>query len=740
MGMVQKQGNWVPYELKPGNIERRICTCELLLKRQNRKGFLHRIVTGDEKWIHYDNPKRIKSWVKPGHASTSTAKPNIHGKKLMLCIWRDQLGVIYYELLQPNETITGEHIAPSDYHMFRSMTQGLAEQHFTSYEEAKIGPMFGSPQKTRNFFDTESLASAQLQVAPPKSERLEKHASSLDRGGLGKPVVVYISEGLVREIRHSKSESTELLNLKKGLISIFQISHNPEQKSEMRCSTVQASTVTEYTLSKNDLVQSAKSMEQVVLDSHYTKDSLLYANSTKRAVLFIQKNFDHCSKFKKALKDFPTTKPAYGSMISLEVILKGGSEDELLMASSASEAMEKAVSNQWKCHDSSFDKLKTLTLVHVVQAMIIMIAGAIKNYKSLLKDSHLATVKASSTFLRLLPYIRVSTKEELSAILANKMNANILTQLVDVMGATGSPEALSAVMENFDFTSSRVPLDLLERFLLSVATSQSPPADTLHILLKLAKKKMVNEKLHSTVLMTLGSVAHTYCASQDCSVQVGLSATGLSGLAGGEDDGDPASGVMQLSVLGESLRPYLLFSGSGELMSLVWSGAGSEPTTALKGNYLLSDYSGTIALSSGQVLQLDLKSAMSLHLSGQVEISIWNRNAHAIVKASGAISVLGSVQVDSSIVQHIQDFNLGGEGLINFITDLDFYSSPFQMCVQMDRPAIDLRLSTKKLVKIPGTKYTRKLTGKKGISLQGNSYPLNNKNAEMCRALLASSD
>ncbi|UYV76653.1 SETMAR [Cordylochernes scorpioides] len=124
MVMVQKQGNWVPYELKPGNIERRICTCELLLKRQNQKGFLHRIVTGDEKWIHYDNPKRRKSSGKPGHASTSTAKPNIHGKKLMLCIWWDQLGVIYYELLQPNETITGERVAvlpavlgkPPDFH------------------------------------------------------------------------------------------------------------------------------------------------------------------------------------------------------------------------------------------------------------------------------------------------------------------------------------------------------------------------------------------------------------------------------------------------------------------------------------------------------------------------------------------------------------------------------------------------------------------------------------------------
>jgi len=65
-------------------------------------------VTGDEKWVHYDNPKRRKSWGVPGYASTSTAKSNIHGSKVMLCIWWDQLGVVYYELLKPTETITGE--------------------------------------------------------------------------------------------------------------------------------------------------------------------------------------------------------------------------------------------------------------------------------------------------------------------------------------------------------------------------------------------------------------------------------------------------------------------------------------------------------------------------------------------------------------------------------------------------------------------------------------------------------
>jgi len=99
LGMIQKQRNWVPYELKPRNVECRFFTYEMLLARHKRKGFLHHIVTG-EKWIHYDNPKNRKSWGPSSHASTSTAKLNIHGKKLnMLYIWWHQLGVVYYELL-----------------------------------------------------------------------------------------------------------------------------------------------------------------------------------------------------------------------------------------------------------------------------------------------------------------------------------------------------------------------------------------------------------------------------------------------------------------------------------------------------------------------------------------------------------------------------------------------------------------------------------------------------------------
>lgn len=86
MGMMQKEGNWIPHELSERDLERRKTTCEILLQRQKRKRFLHRIITGDEKWIHYDNPKRPKAWVKPGEPGPSMPKRDIHGSKVMLCI------------------------------------------------------------------------------------------------------------------------------------------------------------------------------------------------------------------------------------------------------------------------------------------------------------------------------------------------------------------------------------------------------------------------------------------------------------------------------------------------------------------------------------------------------------------------------------------------------------------------------------------------------------------------------
>ncbi|GFW27461.1 mariner Mos1 transposase [Trichonephila clavipes] len=141
---------------------------------------------------------RNRSYVDPGQPSKSTARPNRFSRKTMLCIFRDQEGPIYYELLKPGETVNTDcyrqellnlndaildkreqykkrqhkviflddnapnhrakptkdivkalgweplahaayspDLAPSDYHLFASLGHALADQRFTSYENVQ---------------------------------------------------------------------------------------------------------------------------------------------------------------------------------------------------------------------------------------------------------------------------------------------------------------------------------------------------------------------------------------------------------------------------------------------------------------------------------------------------------------------------------------------------------------------------------------------------------------------------
>nr|CDS33528.1 Mariner Mos1 transposase [Hymenolepis microstoma] len=58
--MIEEEGYWVSHELKPRDVELSLFTCEQLAERQRGKGFLHRIVIGDGKWVHYSNLKRTQ--------------------------------------------------------------------------------------------------------------------------------------------------------------------------------------------------------------------------------------------------------------------------------------------------------------------------------------------------------------------------------------------------------------------------------------------------------------------------------------------------------------------------------------------------------------------------------------------------------------------------------------------------------------------------------------------------------
>ena len=95
----------MPHELTARNLINRIEICDTLLKRNEMKTFLKRLITGDEKWMKYENVRRKRSWLKCGEVTQTTAKLALTASKVELSVWWDWKGIVYYEILEPGQTV-----------------------------------------------------------------------------------------------------------------------------------------------------------------------------------------------------------------------------------------------------------------------------------------------------------------------------------------------------------------------------------------------------------------------------------------------------------------------------------------------------------------------------------------------------------------------------------------------------------------------------------------------------------
>lgn len=88
---------------------------------------------------------------------------------------------------------------------------------------------------------------------------------------------------------------------------------------------------------------------------------------------------------------------------------------------------------------------------------------------------------------------------------------------------------------------------------------------------------------------------------------------------------------MEITVQGSYFRPLEFFHGQGELMGHVWSGTASEPTPAYTATSMLHDHQESFQLQNGATVNIRVNSAISIDLNGQIQMSLWNRNAQCKV-------------------------------------------------------------------------------------------------------------
>ena len=98
LGKVWKLAGWVPHELSQQNKDERVRIFSDLLRKNEETPFLNNLVTGDESWIQFKNPKRKKVCVDPGQTPKGIPK-SVHSKKAMWCVWWDRAGIIHWEII-----------------------------------------------------------------------------------------------------------------------------------------------------------------------------------------------------------------------------------------------------------------------------------------------------------------------------------------------------------------------------------------------------------------------------------------------------------------------------------------------------------------------------------------------------------------------------------------------------------------------------------------------------------------
>ena len=161
--------------------------------RSKEDGFLSRLVTVDETWVHYykpENKAQSRQSVGPGSPRPNKFKTQPSAGKVMATVFWDAQGIIMLDFLAKKSTITGAYyanyyvhtckiavdaveqngykliphptyspdLAPSDYFLFQNLKKDIPGRHFWSNEEVMAAVEEWVRNKDPDFFSSGLMA------------------------------------------------------------------------------------------------------------------------------------------------------------------------------------------------------------------------------------------------------------------------------------------------------------------------------------------------------------------------------------------------------------------------------------------------------------------------------------------------------------------------------------------------------------------------------------------------------
>ncbi|KAF5288457.1 hypothetical protein FQR65_LT02109 [Abscondita terminalis] len=310
----------------------------------------------------------------------------------------------------------------------------------------------------------------------PNGNGFMEHISNLESYTNSK-FLVHWSDGKVQKILVGKDEPLALINMKKGIVSLFQY-----QTEEKEIDEIDASghcTVNYKSFGTNRFRKTKLRCEDSDLPFHSNPDPILSTKvQSDRLVDYeLDKDNTHINSLNgyETHQMYLTVKKNVGNIVNDSLIF---TQESLLTERDLVKIEE----------EPSFQ-------------------STVKAYKNYLKTESIGSLSSAKVIGKLVSVGKSSTKEDIAKTIGIKKNAAILNQLYDILGIIQTDNSHAAAMKKLYFDDKKHE-ELSERYLWSLSVATQPNPEIIKDLLsKFKKSTNFPEKVKETLLLTVAAMA-----------------------------------------------------------------------------------------------------------------------------------------------------------------------------------------------------------------------------------------
>ncbi|CAL1527449.1 unnamed protein product [Lymnaea stagnalis] len=328
------------------------------------------------------------------------------------------------------------------------------------------------------------------------------------------PVYFKLSDSLVQNL-YFVEDSIFSHNVKKGIVNLFQVQEEAGERTEV---DVSGECQVRYSIPEPGVVDRTKS------DCLNLEIARQYSNSNRALGVSMYVKATSQYRMKDSIIESVTASHRAISYLNIRPGLNGGalSTQKLVLESttannvflSSSEEAALATAEEEAGSSLSLSLLPSEEETQQCQQDCQTPESLAIKLEEDLKAENIATVKSAKAFIQLLKSFRGSGKATLTKVMTGEKSYYIVPQLIDVATAAQTEAAKESLFGLLDF-SNEDAVEYPQRFLFAAAYSSHPSESLIADLLAIVYKKVPNESLRESLLLSLGAIVHTFCQVKD---------------------------------------------------------------------------------------------------------------------------------------------------------------------------------------------------------------------------------